>query len=303
MAAPTAVASALCGSTHVSNNKRLVLIAALAALVSVGWTTEASAQRRRVPVRRIIVAPYVSPLWYYDPWFYDLQWGGVYGPYGGYYPHRYRFDPGSAVKLEVKPKQAEVFVDGYYAGVVDDFDGTFQSLRLPPGEHEIELYLDGYRTNRQKIYLQPDNTFKLKHEMERLGAGEQPEPRPQPTEPPPSAAAPGAPGQPGNAPPPYARRPPPPPRGQQDPRGARAPEASYGTLSVRVQPGPADIIVDGERWQGPEGQERIFIELPEGRHTIEIRRQGYRSYVTEVDVRRGETTPLNVSLRSQDDGS
>jgi hypothetical protein len=34
---------------------------------------------------------------------------------------------------------------------------------------------------------------------------------------------------------------------------------------------------------------------------VEIQRSGYRTYVTDVDVRRGETTPLNVSLRSQEE--
>jgi hypothetical protein len=29
------------------------------------------------------------------------------------------------------PKEAAVYVDGFYAGVVDDFDGVFQSLPLP----------------------------------------------------------------------------------------------------------------------------------------------------------------------------
>jgi len=94
------------------------------------------------------------------------------------YPYRgYRLDPGAAVRLEVTPKEAEVYVDGYYAGVVDDFNGTFQRLRVEPGEHEIELYLDGYRQVKQKVYLSPDNTFKIKYTMEKLSAGEQPEAR------------------------------------------------------------------------------------------------------------------------------
>ena len=56
------------------------------------------------------------------------------------------YAPDASVRLDVKPKEAEVYVDGYYAGMVDDFDGTFQRLRVEPGEHEIELWLDGYRT-------------------------------------------------------------------------------------------------------------------------------------------------------------
>ncbi len=91
-----------------------------------------------------------------------------------------------------------MFVDGYYAGIVDDFDGTFQRLRVTPGQHEIELYLDGYREVRQKVYLPVNDSFKIKYTMERLTAGEQPEARPQPINPPP------APGGPPNYPPPGA---------------------------------------------------------------------------------------------------
>ncbi len=30
-------------------------------------------------------------------------------------------------------------MDGYYAGIVDDFDGTLQHLNLEPGAHKIEV--------------------------------------------------------------------------------------------------------------------------------------------------------------------
>ena len=43
------------------------------------------------------------------------------------------------MRFDVKPNDASVYVDGYYAGVVDDFDGAFQRLRTAPGGHEIEL--------------------------------------------------------------------------------------------------------------------------------------------------------------------
>jgi hypothetical protein len=304
----------------VAAHKRFIILAALTAMFTVGWAADSQAQRRyRRPVRAAVVvapyyySPYYRPFWGYDPWFPDYQWGGIYGPYGPY--RYYNVDPGGSMRLEVKPREAEVYVDGYYAGVVDDFDGTFQRLRVPPGEHEIALYLEGYRTVREKIYLLPDKTFKLNRDLEPLPAGEPPEARPQPLYPPQSGAA----GGPGAGQPPYG--PPPGPRGQagrrgqppqappqqappgaRDPRDSRAPESpAYGTLSVRVQPGgAADVVVDGEKWRGPEGQERIFIELPEGRHTVEIQKQGFRTYVTDVDVRRGETTELNVSLRNQE---
>src|SRR5439155_20300398 len=68
------------------------------------------------------------------------------------YPPPYRYARADAsLRIEATPKQAEVYVDGYYAGIVDDFDGTFQRLHAQPGQHEITLYLDGYRTVRQRV--------------------------------------------------------------------------------------------------------------------------------------------------------
>ena len=66
-----------------------------------------------------------------------------------------------------------------------------------------------------------------------------------------------------------------------------------------MQPGDAEVSIDGENWRGPGAQDRLTVEVAEGSHTVEIRKSGYRTYVTQVDVRRGQTTPLNVSLRGE----
>ena len=50
-----------------------------------------------------------------------------------------------ALRLKVKPVEASVYVDGYYVGVVDDFDGVFQRLRLEPGPHHLEIRAAGTR--------------------------------------------------------------------------------------------------------------------------------------------------------------
>ena len=44
------------------------------------------------------------------------------------------FDRGSALRFQVTPENAEIFLDGYYVGTVDDFDGMFQRLRLLSGK-------------------------------------------------------------------------------------------------------------------------------------------------------------------------
>src|SRR5262245_1353457 len=78
------------------------------------------------------------------------------------YPYRYTGAIDSSVRIEATPKSAQVFVDGYYAGIVDDFNGTFQRLHALPGQHEITLVADGFRTVRQNVYLMPDKTFHIK---------------------------------------------------------------------------------------------------------------------------------------------
>ena len=57
----------------------------------------------------------------------------------------------ATVRTRVTPRDTQVFVDGYSAGPVDDFDGVFQRLQLIPGQHEITLYLPGYRTYRENV--------------------------------------------------------------------------------------------------------------------------------------------------------
>ena len=63
-----------------------------------------------------------------------------------------------------------------------------------------------------------------------------------------------------------------------------------------MQPADAQILIDGERWDGLEGDSRLSVELADGPHRIEIRRDGYRSYTANVRIRRGQTETLNVSL-------
>ena len=62
-----------------------------------------------------------------EPGYYGYGYGRGYG-YGGMAGPAtapYGYDIGS-VKLKVKPRDAEVFVDNYFAGYVDDFDGILR---------------------------------------------------------------------------------------------------------------------------------------------------------------------------------
>ncbi len=183
----------------------------------------------------------------------------------------------ASVRTQVTPRDTQVFVDGYAAGMVDDFDGVFQRLQLVPGQHEVTLYLPGYRTYREHVYLNPGASHNIRHTMVAHAAGEADEPPPVPLAPP----------MPGGGVPPGSIVPPP------------SQASRYGVLSLRVQPGDANVVIDGEAWRGSQMQERMAVQLGEGRHRLQIDKAGFQTFSGDVDVRAGETTNLNVSLLAQ----
>ena len=167
-------------------------------------------------------------------------------PYG--YGYGYPYDISGSLRLQVNPREAEVFVDGYYAGTVDNFDGTFQRLHVEPGEHDLEVFMPGHRSYQQKVYLQPGKTFNVRHAMEPLGPGDAEPARPAGNRDRRAAiaflAAPAA----------VA------PRDRDadadpDPGPERASQSEFGSLAIRVQPGDASITIDGEAWENA-GTER-----------------------------------------------
>lgn len=226
-------------------------------------------------------------------------------PYPYMYHYYGRID--GSIRIEVTPREAEVYVDGYYAGIVDDFDGVFQRLRVEPGEHAVTMYRDGYRPITEKIYVQPNTTFRIRRHMETLAAGEMAEPRPLPPlqerqrrpnpglDPGPDS---------GRMPQPY----PPDPRGPRlrGPDGPDGPDgpppasnqSGNGRLTIHVEPADAEVVVDGQPWQLAGGQDRVVIDASPGRHNVQVRKAGYAGYLADVQVRRGDTTTLNVRLRA-----
>jgi hypothetical protein len=81
-----------------------------------------------------------------------------------------------------------------------------------------------------------------------------------------------------------------------EPRPPRA--AAGGSVAIRVQPADAEILIDGARWTGGS-DDGLVVQLSPGSHQIEVRKDGYRTLMTTVDVRPGETAPLNISLGRQ----
>ena len=203
--------------------------------------------------------------WAHQPWPYP------------YRPYPMWLGGSVAVRIDVEPTDAEVFVNGYLAGTVDDFDGVFQRLRLRPGEHEIAIHREGYRTIYERRYFNPGSMLTIRRTMEPLASGEPEDPRPvpapPPTPPPDRAAA--------------ERRPEPPPRRPDRP----------GALALRVDPIDAEIVIDGAPRSLPAEMTLLTLQLPPGRHRVEVRREGYETYTEEVLIRPDATLTLTVSLK------
>jgi hypothetical protein len=123
---------------------------------------------RRVAPRRVAPRRYYGPNGHMSVYF---GWGSGYrygAPYSGrvygyaapsrvYGSRRYFGD----VRLLVRPRHAEVYVDGYYAGIVDNFDGIFQRLTLESGPHQIEIAAPGFEPQVFDVYVDPTRTVDL----------------------------------------------------------------------------------------------------------------------------------------------
>lgn len=269
----------------------ILCLSALALVLSSTVEAQRRGDRRSPPPRPPHAAMARGHVVFIGGYFYDP----FFGPYPWWprpmYPYPYfpMYDSRAEVRVQVTPRESAVYVDGFYAGIADDFDGFLQRLPLPPGGHLIALYLPGYQTARHNVYLQPGSMLTLHDTLERLPAGmtsdAPPVAPPVPTPPPGSYLPPRT--------PPRVPLPSPAPVAEGDVRAA-----GYGTLDLRVQPLGAEVTIDGQKWISTE-EGHFVVQISDGPHKIEVFKPGYRRFSSEVHVRDGQSTPLNVSLAGE----
>jgi hypothetical protein len=95
--------------------------------------------------------------------WYGPYWGPYWGPYPyyGYYGGYYYGPATGAVKFDTSVKNAEVYINGAYAGTV----GKVKTLHLRPGSYNIELRAPGYMRYAEKIYVAPGKTLHMKPDL------------------------------------------------------------------------------------------------------------------------------------------
>jgi hypothetical protein len=88
---------------------------------------------------------------------------GWYGWYGPMYPYGPYFTTPNAgeVKLDTHVKDAEVFIDGVYAGTV----GQLKTMTMRPGVYKIEVRAPGRTPFEQRIYVLAGKTLKLRPDL------------------------------------------------------------------------------------------------------------------------------------------
>jgi hypothetical protein len=73
--------------------------------------------------------------------------------------------PMGGVQLALEPRRAQVFVDGMYAGLVDDFAGYYRHLSVPAGIHRIEVFAPGYQPLILDVTVVPDRTITYRQSL------------------------------------------------------------------------------------------------------------------------------------------
>ncbi|MCI0613733.1 PEGA domain-containing protein [bacterium] len=270
---------------------------------------------------------YYSP-YYYRPYlgFYGYGWGYPYYGYGFGYPaySGYYYGYGE-VKLEVKPKDAQVFLDGDYVGTVDEFNSWYQRMNVEPGKHRIVIREQGYQPYRMDLRVLPGQSYKIKEQMHpgndvipdnemRLPESEyrdqdryqdryQDQGRYQNQErdreynrgyaPPDQDYRPEDRDQYNRNIEPYGSD------GQQE--GYQQNSAGKTMMTFQVEPRDATIYIDGNYYGTADGQNNneIQVLLADGTHRLEVVRPGYASFSKDILVNNTATHSITIQLEKK----
>ncbi len=124
--------------------KAMLLLAG--ALMTLAPVSASAAVRGYVVVGRPFVGGWYAPYW---------------GPYWGSPYPLYSYPNSGEVKLETKVKDAQVFINGAYAGTTHDN----KTMHLRPGSYNIEIREGGRTEFAQNVYVSLGKTVKIRPEL------------------------------------------------------------------------------------------------------------------------------------------
>ena len=91
-----------------------------------------------------------------------------YGYYGYAHPPDHDRGPNymGALDLNVKPKSAQVYLNGRYIGRTDRFDGFPSYLWLREGVYQVTFYRQGYQTVVRELEIHPGLVIDVRFRLE-----------------------------------------------------------------------------------------------------------------------------------------
>jgi hypothetical protein len=112
----------------------------------------------------------MRPLWFGLVTF-DRTWLWTPTVVGGAFddPRVFSLEQGlsGGLQLDIEPRRALVYVDGWYVGVVDQFSGYYRHLDLAAGSHTIEILATDYEPLAFDIAIAPGRTTTYRGSLQR----------------------------------------------------------------------------------------------------------------------------------------
>jgi hypothetical protein len=71
------------------------------------------------------------------------------------------------LQLDIEPRRALVYVDGWYVGVVDQFSGYYHHLEVAAGPHTIEILATDYEPLAFDVAIAPGRTTTYRGSLQR----------------------------------------------------------------------------------------------------------------------------------------
>ena len=75
--------------------------------------------------------------------------------------------PTGGLQLDVEPRRALVYADGWYVGAVDDFSGYYHHLEIGAGSHIIEIVAPDYEPLLIRAVVSPGRTTTYRGSLNR----------------------------------------------------------------------------------------------------------------------------------------
>ncbi len=245
------------------------------------------------------------PSWYYYPYY---PWGFAWYPYGPAYPaYGARGEYGlGAVDLNVRPKKAEVYLDGELVGRAGKFDGFPGHLIVESGSYQIAFYHPGYETVLRELRVPAGVVVRLNLELEPGDAtppqklfveSAQPEPKPmRPRTDDRDRYDSGREQRPGES----ARQ-----RPVERVPAALDARGEPGRCRLAIEPADASVYLDGRLLGSGSEIERLHSGLlvEAGEHRLEVVRPGYRTGSVDFTIEAGGEIELEVKLEEASEPS